>query len=99
MTLSGALRELRGNHGYNGQAATLAPVDVSLLALPVPNFRPIPLDELLGESAASKLLDGLHKKILPEKEAAERRLLKRLDASNILVYRRSTECEVGIFAV
>ena len=39
MIRQGALRELLAKHGYVGEAAALAPLDVDLLALPLASFR------------------------------------------------------------
>eukprot|EP00972_Heterocapsa_arctica_P072286 10677243-Heterocapsa_arctica.AAC.1 len=44
-----ALSALLAKRGYAGETATLAPLDVDLLSLPVVGNHPVPLEDLLSD--------------------------------------------------
>eukprot|EP00959_Pyramimonas_sp_CCMP1952_P314950 6592188-Pyramimonas_sp.AAC.1 len=69
----GALRELWARRGYNGESCTVAPFDVSQLALPEKGHRPAPLSSLCG-AAGVELAKGLVDRVLPNEEAERRKV-------------------------
>lgn len=70
LTAERALRELLARKGYEGEPATLCPVDVDRLSVPPAGHRPVSLATILGECGAV-LIDRLKSKVVPMEEARE----------------------------
>ena len=71
LTCQGALSELRAKLSYGGEPASLAPLDVDLLALPRPGFTPISVTDIAGEEGRL-ILERITNKLLPRSEAEGR---------------------------
>ncbi|CAK0821614.1 unnamed protein product [Prorocentrum cordatum] len=83
----GAFDELRSKLAYDGSSSRLGPLRVDLLDLPPPGFHPVTHSEAAGP--AGELIE---KRLLDK-------LLKRLRAANLLVFRFSVRRRVGCFSV
>ena len=69
----GALKELLGKRGYDGEPSALAPLDVDSLALPGSGFQPVSIEAAGGEGGR-KIVERLLQKVLPSQAAQEKEI-------------------------